>query len=122
MRHWNGLSVAMIAMIAMVVILLSAGQVLFKYAAQSIDFSRPASFLSIPLMIALALYGSATLCWLMVLTKVPLNIAFPFYGLVFLLIPVLSWLILKEQPSGATILGSIIIAIGVVVVAIGSRA
>jgi drug/metabolite transporter (DMT)-like permease len=122
MRHWNDLNVAMITMIAVVVLLLSAGQVLFKYAAQSLDFSRPISFLSVPLMIALVLYGGATLCWLLVLTKVPLNVAFPFYGLVFLLVPVLSWLILKEQPNGATFLGSIIIAVGVVVVAMGSRA
>lgn len=117
----TGLSPFVVLTIISVIVLLSIGQVLFKYAAQYLDFSRPTSFISAPLAAALALYGVATLCWLLVLTKVPLNIAFSFYGLVFLFVPALSWLILKEQPGSATIVGSIIIAIGVIVVAVGSR-
>jgi len=118
----SGLSVVTMFAIVAVVLLLSAGQVLFKYAANGLDFSKPVSFLSVPLAVALAVYGIATLCWLLVLTKVPLSVAFPFYGLVFLLVPVFSWLILKESLRAPTIIGGVIIAVGVVIVALGSRA
>lgn len=120
-RSADGLGITMISAILVVTALLSAGQVLFKYAARDLNFTRPATFVSLPLIVALVLYAVATVSWLLVLTKVPLNIAFPFYGLVFLLVPLLSWAILKEPLSAPTIVGSVIIAVGVVVVALGSR-
>jgi len=121
-RATGNLGVGMIFMILAVVGMLAAGQVLFKYSASSLDFTRPATFLSLPLIAALVMYGVATFCWLLVLSRVPLNVAFPFYGLVFLLVPLLSWGILKESLSVSTLMGNLVIAVGVVITAIGSRA
>jgi|SRR6185437_1743797 len=120
-RTGNGLNGTMIAAILIVVTLLSIGQVLFKYASRNMDLVRPHTLLSLPLLMALTIYGVATICWLFVLTKIPLNIAFPFYGLVFLIVPALSWVALKERLDAATVIGSVVIAVGVVIVALGHR-
>lgn len=121
-RAAGSLDVRMVVFILGVMGMLSAGQVLFKFAARTIDFSRPATFLSLPLGVALVLYGGATILWLLVLSKIPLTVAFPFYGLVFLLVPLLSWTILKEPLNLPIFIGSAVIAVGVVIVAVGSRA
>jgi drug/metabolite transporter (DMT)-like permease len=120
-RDGGNLSATMVCAILAVVGMLAAGQVLFKYAARTLDFSRPVTFLSFPLGAALILYCGATVLWLLVLTKVSLTIAFPFYGLVFLLVPLLSWIVLKEPVNLPTLIGSVVIALGVVIVATGSR-
>lgn len=121
-RATGNLDVRTVAFILGVVGMLSVGQVLFKYAARTLDFSRPATFLSLPLGVALVLYGGATILWLLVLSKISLTIAFPFYGLVFLFVPFLSWAILKEPLNLPTLIGSAVIAVGVVIVATGSQA
>lgn len=120
-RAAGNLDVRTVAFILGVVGMLSVGQVLFKYAARTIDFSRPATVLSLPLGVALVLYGGATILWLLVLSRISLTVAFPFYGLVFLLVPFLSWAVLKEPLNLPTLIGSAVIAAGVVIVATGSR-
>ncbi len=120
-RETGTLSVGMVFLILAVVGMLSAGQVLFKYAAQGLDFARPTTFFSLPLFAALFVYGIATLCWLLVLSRIPLSLAFPFNGLTFLLVPLLSWGVFREQLSVATIAGSMVIILGVVIITVGNR-
>ena len=115
MSNGGQLNLTTVAMILGTIAMLAAGQVLFKFAAGSLDFSKPRSLLSWPLFAALAVYGLATLAWLAVLARVPLSLAFPFYGLAFLLVPMLSVLILGEKLRYSTLLGGAIIMIGVVV-------
>ena len=104
-----------VAMIVATIALLGIGQVLFKYAATSIDFGDPRSFLSFPLAAALLVYGVATVAWLAVLARVPLSIAFPFYGLAFLLVPLLSVLILGERFRWSTVIGGMVIILGIII-------
>ncbi len=120
-RTHGTLSVGMVFLILVTVGMLSAGQVLFKYASHGLDLSRPNTFLSLPLIVAMLIYGVATIFWLIVLSRIPLSVAFPFYGLTFLLVPLLSWMVLGEKLGLATLVGSAIIAFGVVVVAVGDR-
>lgn len=121
-RGGGNLSATMVWSILAVVGMLAAGQVLFKYASRALDLSRPITFLSLPLLSALLLYAFATVCWLLVLSRVPLTLAFPFYGLGFVVVPLLSWIFLKEALTLPVIIGSLVIAIGVVIVAMGGRA
>lgn len=121
-RDGGNLSATMVCAILAVVGMLAAGQVLFKYASRTIDFSRPLTLLSLPLLSALLLYMAATACWLLVLSRVPLTLAFPFYGLGFVVVPLLSWIFLKEALTLPVIIGSLVIAVGVVIVAMGGRA
>jgi multidrug transporter EmrE-like cation transporter len=103
-------------------LLLSAGQMLFKKAAQ-----LPAPLASIPGMtallanlwfwLALTLYGVATLLWIMILQKVPLSQAYPFAALGFVIIPLASWLLFAERLSAQYCIGIALIIAGILVVA-----
>jgi drug/metabolite transporter (DMT)-like permease len=117
-----GMSVGTLSLIIGTIVLLSAGQVLFKFAATGLQLTKPATLLSLPLLAALVLYGFATLAWLFVLSLVPLSTAYPFYGLGFLIVPILSWLILNEPFRPSVLLGGIVIAAGIVITSLGSRA
>ncbi|MGH8083060.1 MAG: EamA family transporter [Lysobacter sp.] len=110
-----GLNLTTIAMIIGTIAMLAAGQVLFKYAAASLDFGNLRSLVSWPLFAALSVYALATLAWLAVLARVPLSTAFPFYGLGFLIVPLLSVLILGEKFRYSILVGGVIIMIGVIV-------
>ncbi|HEL3831257.1 MULTISPECIES: EamA family transporter [Stenotrophomonas] len=109
------LTPTVIAMILVTLAMLASGQVLFKLASSQLSFSRPASFFSGTLILALFVYGAATLLWLAVLARVPLSAAFPFYGLTFLLVPAFSWWLLHEPIRPQTWAGSVVILIGVVI-------
>lgn len=104
-----------VVMIVATIALLGFGQVLFKYAATSIEFGNFRSYLSMPLACALIVYAAATVAWLAVLARVPLSTAFPFYGLAFLLVPLLSVWILGERFRWSTIVGGAIIIVGIVI-------
>lgn len=113
--HAAGLNATTLAMILGTIAMLGAGQVLFKYAAGSMDFGSIRSYFSWPLIAALSVYALATLAWLAVLARVPLSVAFPFYGLGFLFVPLLSVLILGEKFHYSTLVGGGIIMLGVYV-------
>ena len=98
---------------------LAGGQVLFKLSANGLQLGDPRTFLSVPLVAALGIYGVATLMWLVVLTRLPLSVAFPFYGLTFLLVPILAWLFLGEPLRIQTLVGGVVIIIGVAICAKG---
>src|SRR5690554_6974093 len=62
------------------VMALSAGQVLFKLASEDLKLSVSGllpSLLSTKLILALFIYGVATVMWLVVLKIAPLRIAYP---------------------------------------------
>lgn len=111
----HGLSFLNIAMLVGTITMLAVGQVLFKFAAVSINFSEPRTFVSMPLFIALGVYAVATFSWLAVLTRVPLSTAFPFYALGFILVPLLSVFILGEKFRFSMLVGGAIIVVGVIV-------
>lgn len=99
------------------ILLLASGQILFKLAAGGLQLDNPRTLISWPLLAALTLYGIATLMWLLVLTRLPLSFAFPFYGLTFLLVPVLAALFLGEVLRVQTLIGGLVILVGVVICA-----
>lgn len=96
-------------------LLLASGQVLFKLASGVVDFSRPVTLLSPLFIAALAVYAVATLAWMIVLSRLPLSVAFPFYGLIFLLVPVLARLFLGEPLRPQVLIGGAVILLGVAI-------
>ena len=99
------------------VVLLAAGQMLFKVAAAQwrIDgwsWATGRGFLSPAMVLALFL-GLTTILWVFILRAVPLSAAFPIYALVFVLVPVAAHLLLGEPRSWNTLVGSGIIMLGV---------
>lgn len=95
------------------IVALSIGQVLFKSASGSLIISQPLTLISPQLLLALSIYGIATLAWIVVLSRVPLSFAFPFYGLAFLLVPLLAKLLLHEPLRWQALVGGFVILVGI---------
>jgi drug/metabolite transporter (DMT)-like permease len=86
------------------VMLLSAGQLLFKAVASSLAQATSFAFVfglfKNPLfLMALVFYGAATLIWLSVLRSAPLGQAYTLFSLSFVLVP-LSAMIWFQEPLG----------------------
>ncbi|MCC7325296.1 MAG: EamA family transporter [Burkholderiales bacterium] len=102
------------------VLLIAVGQLLFKAAAAQwkIDgwsWATIAGFLSPVMLVALAVYGFATLLWVYVLRTVPLSVAYALFSLAFLIVPLLAYFVLGERIGANTLIGGAIIVVGVVV-------
>lgn len=101
------------------VLIISAGQILFKLAAEGIDVSGKGllhSFLfNWQLIVALVVYGIATISWLFVIRGVPMRVAYPIAALSFIIVPILSAIFLGESITFKTLLGGFVILFGVYV-------
>ncbi len=101
------------------VLLIAAGQILFKVAAMhaAAAAGKPLleQWLSVPLVIALVIYGVATILWIWVLQHVPLGIAYPVFALAFFVVPLLAWMFLGEALSMRQFVGAGLIMLGIVV-------
>jgi multidrug transporter EmrE-like cation transporter len=102
-----------ITFILLTVLLLSVGQLLLKLAAMDMKNIDISSLLQPKSILALCVYGIATIFWIAVLRHTPLRMAYPFVGLAFLIVPVLSWFWMDEQISLNTIVGGTVILIGI---------
>lgn len=67
--------------------------------------------------VGLGLYGFGALLWLFVLGRAPLSLAYPFVGIGFILTMLAGMLWLNESMSAARIAGTLLIALGCVLVA-----
>lgn len=68
-------------------------------------------------LVGLGLYGVGALLWLFVLGRVPLSLAYPFVGLGFILTMLAGTFILHESVNATRVLGTMLTAIGCVLVA-----
>jgi multidrug transporter EmrE-like cation transporter len=97
-----------------------AGQLLLKRAAMA--GSGPGegfhkALLSPYLFAGVASLGTSMLLWVQVLRKVPLTIAHPVTGLVFVAVPVASHLLWGEPLPATRVIGIAVIVCGVLLVA-----
>lgn len=110
------MSLYQILIILITVVLISAGQILFKLAANDMTFSFDhllVDFMNLKLFYALMIYAAATIMWLVVLKLTPLKIAYPFMGMAYIFVPVFSRVFLGETIHWQTIIGAIIICCGI---------
>jgi drug/metabolite transporter (DMT)-like permease len=101
---------------------IAAGQILFKRAAAQLAGGAGGSWLldlaRLPTMwLAIALYGASTLLWVRILTTVPLNRAYPFVALAFVLVPAAGYVFFHEPINARYALGTALIVAGVLVAA-----
>jgi drug/metabolite transporter (DMT)-like permease len=66
--------------------------------------------------LGLALFGISALAWMLTLTRVPLNMAYPFNALAYLAILAASVFVLHEKANLWTVLGSGMVVFGLIVV------
>jgi drug/metabolite transporter (DMT)-like permease len=98
--------------------LLAVGQVLFKIAASNIEKNTLSFFSAIfspQLIFALFIYAIATLMWVYALRTTSLKLAYPFVALAFIVVPLLGHWFLNERIGINTIIGAVLIMLGVVV-------
>jgi undecaprenyl phosphate-alpha-L-ara4N flippase subunit ArnE len=107
-----------------VALILGGGQMLFKMAAERLVIGQgpvafALSFVTRLMLAALALYGVATVLWVYLLNGLPLSRAYPFIGLVFAFVPLLSWLVFRDALDIRYVLGLALMLAGLYLVASG---
>jgi drug/metabolite transporter (DMT)-like permease len=97
------------------VLSISTGQLLFKKAASSLPITPSISSLLFNgwLIFSLIIYMLTTFGWIWILRQAPLHLVYPFMGLAFLIVPVLAWLFLNEPLHWRTLVGGLLIMVGV---------
>lgn len=103
------------------IVLSSTGQVLFKLAVRHHPISM--GLLSEPTLYAgLVAYGLSAGLWLIVLSRLPLVVAYPLVSLNFVLIGIAGQWILHEKAGWNTFVGTLLVMIGIVIVGMKQRA
>ena len=77
------------------VVIISAGQVLFKLAANRLGQGFFGAFGV--LAVALTLYGAATAAWILILREIQLSAIYPLMALSFVFVPLASSILLGES-------------------------
>jgi undecaprenyl phosphate-alpha-L-ara4N flippase subunit ArnE len=80
--------------------------------------SRPLTLAASPFFsVALVAYGTSVLTWLLVLRSVPLSIAMPFNAAIYVVVPVLAYLVFNDAIDRRSLLGMLLVVAGILVVA-----
>lgn len=74
---------------------------------------------SAPLIAGLTVYALSAAAWIVVLSRLDLSLAYPFVGLGFIVTFLIGVLLLGEPVSAARLAGTLLIALGAVIVARG---
>lgn len=96
---------------------IACGQLMFKKGAVSLGAQAGVTAMLANgwVLVALAIYGAATLLWIHVLRTTPLSLAYPLFALTFVFVPLLSSLWLEEPLRASTLVGGAIILAGICV-------
>ncbi len=119
------MSAANILLLVLYALGMATGQILFKVAANDTVGAPdllPSLITNRPFWLAVALYGSLTVVWVWLLTRIPLVYAYPFGILAFVFTPVFAILFLHERIGGGYLFGSLLIVLGLAVITMTARA
>lgn len=109
-------------LLAVAIVFNVAGQLLLKRAAMAggaSDGGAQRAFLSPWFLTGVSSLGLSMLLWVQVLRKVPLTIAHPLTGTIFVIVPLASHYLWGEPLPPTRIFGVLVILVGVVLVARG---
>jgi multidrug transporter EmrE-like cation transporter len=104
--------------------LAALGQVLLKHGmtqatshAKHFDRSLPVSAITNAwVWLGLFVFGISAIAWLLTLSRVPLNVAYPFNALGYLLVLIASVAVLHEKANAWTVGGSLMVVCGLIIV------
>lgn len=74
------------------------------------------------LWLGLALFGISAAFWLVVLSRVPLSVAYPFVGMSYVFVVLLSRFVLHEHVPASRWVGVFVVAAGIVIIGLSFRA
>jgi len=105
------------------VFLSSIAQLSFKHGVSHVDLEQYSSmlykawflFTSPFVILGLALYGVGTVLWLFALKQLDLSLAYPFVGMSFLFVLILSVTFLHEPFSVNRLVGTLVIVLGIII-------
>jgi drug/metabolite transporter (DMT)-like permease len=111
------------------VIAASAGQIMLKHGMQLAVTRARASGGSLAIaaattpwvLLGLAVFAVSAVAWLGALSRVPLNVAYPFNAMGYLVILAASVLVLHERASLLTWVGSLLVVSGLLIVVLSSH-
>ena len=86
---------------------IGAGDVLYYKVMLVKTFSHPY------VLLGLALYVLSSVVWLIVLSRVNLSFAYPFAGLGYVIVMLISWRFLDEPVNAVRVIGALLICAGV---------
>jgi drug/metabolite transporter (DMT)-like permease len=111
-----------LAALVLFAVVLAFGQILFKAAAQSIkgpigfDLQSLLKIASNPnLLLGLAIYGLATVFWVLLLREIDLSRAYLVIALALVLVPIAGIFFFHEPLTARLFIGMIIILVGLAV-------
>ncbi len=110
------LSWSLLGWLVLNALLLSAGQILFKLAADQGHALKPwwMQLATNPLFLsALAVYAVATGLWVWILRQTPLQLAYPFVALAYLFVPLAAHFLLNEPLRWQSLAGAAVIGLGI---------
>lgn len=125
-------SVVSIVLLIVSVVFAIAGQLTLKAAMREIgrigarevsDFGETLKRASTEprLWVGLVLFGVSALFWLVVLSRVPLSVAYPFVGVSYILIVLFARLFLHEHVPTIRWIGVLVVALGIGIVGLSFR-
>ena len=79
--------------------------------------SLSAALLNPLVLLGFIMYGLSTIFWLIALSKKDLSYVYPFISLTYILVLLLSSLVLKESIGVNKVIGTLIIIIGLIIIA-----
>jgi len=99
------------------VLAISCGQILFKRIGLEIEAGNSIGSWKVvsTTFTAVLIYGSATLLWIYLLRFVPLNKAYLFMSLSFVLVPIAGKYFFAEEFSFGNMAGAILIITGILI-------
>jgi multidrug transporter EmrE-like cation transporter len=101
---------------------LSAGQLLFKFAASHLTAGTvPYALFFDPIFyLALALYGGSTVLWIWILTRMQLSIAYPWVASTMIIVPLFAYWVFGESLSPRFWMGCSLIVAGILLINVGA--
>lgn len=101
-------------------LMLSAGQTLWKTGLEQLTFNNISDLIHILLnkyiLGGIAIYIFSTFYWFWILKRFDLIKVYPLQSMSYILVLILGSVILKELPSKNTVIGTLIIVLGVFIV------
>jgi multidrug transporter EmrE-like cation transporter len=91
------------------------GEVIFDAGAPM--KSALALALNPAIIVALFIYGLSVLSWMYVLSKTDVSLAYPFLGLGFVFVAIISYMFMSEPLNAQKMFGIVTVAIGIVILA-----
>ena len=118
------LSIANLALVLVSVLAAAGGQLMLKQGMQLATSKHKSAGTSLVLgaatspwvWLGLAIFGISAIVWLVVLSRVPLSLAYPFNALGYLVILTASILLLHERANLFTWAGTTLVVAGLVIV------